>query len=476
MVEIKKLEASSFTWLHITDLHAGMPSQDWLWPTLKTLLLDDIEKIHKVAGDLDLVIFSGDLTQRGTKSEFDQLDSILGELWSLFQKLGFLPKLFVLPGNHDVQRPPLSSTIRTLKRWWDEPEVQSEFFATKDNEYRNSIESAFREYSAWIDRNTGKNYGLLPTNSGLLPGDQSTVITKENLRIGLVGLNSTWLQLDNDNYESRLHVDTKQLLNVTQQDPDAWCSQNDLNLLVAHHPTSWLHEQSAAHWDNEINPPGRFSAHLFGHVHVPSALVSGQGGSPTRVSLQGISTFGLAKIGPTLDRSHGYSVAKFSQSHKPELKIWPRRLHKNIGAGNNIGPDTGFSLDADNSFTISVTSPRQPNILPANAGTLSEIPHTGTIREALQDAEYAIPVHIAHYRVRNLEQRALLNALERERASWLVAEWGMSEDGFVSSVKRQMGTHAAPVYRLDLGDFVDRKQSRKWSNSNSTARLNVSAN
>ena len=59
-----------FTWLHLTDLHVGMANQDWLWPTLKTLLLDDIEKLHAVTGDWDLVVFSGDLTQRGAKNEW----------------------------------------------------------------------------------------------------------------------------------------------------------------------------------------------------------------------------------------------------------------------------------------------------------------------------------------------------------------------------------------------------------------------
>ena len=66
-------EMADFTWLHLTDLHAGMPNQEWLWPTLKHELYKDLRKVHSLSGDWDLVIFSGDLTQRGTREDFDKL-------------------------------------------------------------------------------------------------------------------------------------------------------------------------------------------------------------------------------------------------------------------------------------------------------------------------------------------------------------------------------------------------------------------
>lgn len=448
-----------FSWLHLTDLHVGMANQDWLWPTLKTLLLEDLEKMHSVAGDWDLVIFSGDLTQRGSRAEFDKLDTILSDLWGHFHKLGFSPSLFTIPGNHDVARPRLDSTVRTLKRWWEETDVQAEFFSNSSNEYRGSVDGVFSEYCSWLTGSVGKTFGLLTGQAGLLPGDQSTTIEKGELRIGLVGLNSTWLQLDGDDYEGRLHVDVKQLLAVTSQDPDQWCNQNDANLLITHHPSSWLHAQSRNHWENEINPPGRFSAHMFGHMHQPSALSAGQGGSPNQISLQGISTFGLAKSNAGFDRNHGYSIARYVPS-SPALKIWPRRLYKNIGAGNNIGPEIGFPLEIDNSFTIALprSGKKGARFSPEPSSTLSDIPHSGTLREALQDVEYSVPAQAASFKTRNVEQRAMLDALQTDRVVWLVTEWGMGEDAFLAAVRRQTPSAEAPVYRLDLSEFRNRRQ------------------
>ena len=127
-----------------------MANQDWLWPTLKHALFDDLAKVHQLSGGWDLVIFSGDLVQSGEKAEYDRLNAILGELWDHFAKLGCTPELIVLPGNHDLKRPTMNSVFRTLKRWWEEPDVQAEFFRSQDNEYRLAVAKMLEQYSGWF--------------------------------------------------------------------------------------------------------------------------------------------------------------------------------------------------------------------------------------------------------------------------------------------------------------------------------------
>jgi len=36
--------AGYFRWLHLSDLHVGLSNQDWMWPSLKHLLFDDLKK------------------------------------------------------------------------------------------------------------------------------------------------------------------------------------------------------------------------------------------------------------------------------------------------------------------------------------------------------------------------------------------------------------------------------------------------
>src|SRR4051812_3026899 len=95
-------EKPSFTWLHMSDLHVGMAAQDWMWPTVKNALLQDLEALLPKIGPVNAVIFSGDLTQRAAKDEFAKLDEVLKELRDALAKLGCTAPLLVVPGNHDL--------------------------------------------------------------------------------------------------------------------------------------------------------------------------------------------------------------------------------------------------------------------------------------------------------------------------------------------------------------------------------------
>ena len=74
--------------LHLTDLHVGMNSQDWLWPSAKKGLFSDLGNIHDKVGGIDLVIFSGDLTQKATEDEYKKLNDVLSDVWELFKSHG----------------------------------------------------------------------------------------------------------------------------------------------------------------------------------------------------------------------------------------------------------------------------------------------------------------------------------------------------------------------------------------------------
>ena len=67
--------------LHLTDFHQGMAGQKTLWPGVKESFLEDLARLHDTASPWDLVVFTGDLTQRGTTAEFAALDATLARLF-----------------------------------------------------------------------------------------------------------------------------------------------------------------------------------------------------------------------------------------------------------------------------------------------------------------------------------------------------------------------------------------------------------
>jgi 3',5'-cyclic AMP phosphodiesterase CpdA len=108
--------STTIRWLHLTDLHVGMNDQDWLWPKVQSKFRDDLTKIYDTAGPWDLVLFTGDLVQKG--AEYAKLDQIFDEIWSWFADLGCDPKLLTVPGNHDLKwQKPADPVVKHLYRW-----------------------------------------------------------------------------------------------------------------------------------------------------------------------------------------------------------------------------------------------------------------------------------------------------------------------------------------------------------------------
>jgi len=142
---------TTFRWLHLTDLHLGMRGQESLWPNVEEIFFNDLKLLFDRDGAWDMVLFTGDLTQRGTKAEFDELDKLLQKLWSRFKEWGFRPKLLAIPGNHDLVRPTNESdpALLTLLHNWTLPAVQKPFWEKADSPQRSLISSAFLPFTEW---------------------------------------------------------------------------------------------------------------------------------------------------------------------------------------------------------------------------------------------------------------------------------------------------------------------------------------
>lgn len=196
---------SSFSWLHLSDLHMGLAGQKTLWPMLKQRLYEDLELMHSQSGPWDLVLFTGDLTQSGTPEEYETLTQELKELWQFLARLGSTPILLSVPGNHDLKRPPSRNlAMMHLRRWWEEDEIRLEMWENSAGPLREVVTQAFHNYTNWLaEINTQLHSRIPQLQTGLLPGDFSVTIETPVGAVGIAGLNSAWLQLDGSDYEGK---------------------------------------------------------------------------------------------------------------------------------------------------------------------------------------------------------------------------------------------------------------------------------
>jgi formylglycine-generating enzyme required for sulfatase activity len=374
----------SLGWLHLSDLHQGMNGQRWLWPNVKDILFEDMAKLHDICGPWDIVFFTGDLTQRGTKDEFVSLDGTLDDLWKHLRKLGSDPVLLSVPGNHDLVRPDSKDpAVKLMANWHTDEDVRSEFWHDPPSSYRRTVEDAFANYVAWSATRWWR-----PSSEyrrGLLPGDFAATVERHGVRLGVVGLNSSFLQLTDAEHEGKLALGVGQLHEACGGRPGDWSREHDFCLLMTHHPPDWLDSQSRRILHGEIAPPGRFAAHLFGHMHEGHARVLSAGGAEPWRFWQSASLFGLEHYGKNAEsRKHGYAAGRISiDGAVASFRTWPRSAVRRPEGYWRVVPDhTSFDL-ADDQGT------------PANSMPLERSPRGENPRMAFQsrDSRSAISVN-----------------------------------------------------------------------------------
>jgi hypothetical protein len=337
---------SAFNWLHLTDLHWGVDGLGSLWPNLREAFFNDLARLHERCGPFQAVFFTGDLVQQGKQEEFAQLEEkVLGPLWEQLQKLGSGDAaLLAVPGNHDLIRPDAKKPSAAA-RWLLKPEIfgeiADEMFTGDGGEYRRVIGTAFTDYSQWWDG--VRKRSAIMFYEGTLPGDMSATLEVDGKRIGVMGLNSTFLQLAGGGYQGRLVLDHRQFHGACGGDGPAWIGQHDVCLLLTHQGPDWLNQQSLKNEYPEINPAGRFAVHLFGHMHEATGETRIRGGGRGLRQWQGCSLCGLEKYGdpPKFDRRHGYSAGQINiQKARATIRQWPRMAVMDDN-GWRMKPDDG---------------------------------------------------------------------------------------------------------------------------------------
>lgn len=437
-----------------------------LWSNLKHHLFDDLPLLFKQSGPWDLVVFSGDIVQKGSVEEFRGATNVLKELYGKFSELNCNPKFLAVPGNHDLVRPASDDMAAMLLQDWQNKEaVRKDFLDNPSGSYRKAIAQSFANYADWYASLSSEGITTVETASGLLPGDLAGRINKDGKQIGIVGLNSTWMQLSEASKAGDLHVDLLQL-SAMLPEAEGWCRANDFNLLITHQPVEWLNSGSQAIWRKEIAPPGRFDLHLFGHMHEPiSSSLSTMGSSPVTI-FQAPSLFGLEYLADgSSQRIHGYTAGELSVTDQSRRqKIWPRTYMVSRTGQGRMTPNNEFIL-TDNVSTVTVlphkivaTSTSDSLAKPLQNSTVNPTSKAfvATVFNEPQEIIARFRHHLLapgpHASVRKVEQDAAVKALDK-RCLWIVADWGLSSDEFVSSVLASQSMSNRPVYRVDLSDI-----------------------
>ena len=245
--------------LHISDIHFRTP--DCLYPDLdpdrpiRTMMLRDARERTQTLGNVDAILVGGDIAYKGDKDEYAAACSWLEELADATGCR--LERIFVVPGNHDVDRNVTSSSISVCN---SQSAISRANSYTREQELRRQIHDAdtgrallapLAEYNEFAKQFNCQIYMPdrlywkqdLPLDGGV------------SLRI--YGLTSTLLSgLDGQN-------DTRESLYLSPLQTVLDPVDDVVNLVICHHPPDWFMDQD----DVEDAIRSRAAIHLFGHKH-----------------------------------------------------------------------------------------------------------------------------------------------------------------------------------------------------------------
>lgn len=332
------------TWLQLTDLHVGQPREYDRYENIEQALFDDLRRLQRDDDwHWDVVFFTGDLAFRGSDGEYAGVTRRLGRILEEVQRLNgggdeHRPVLVTVPGNHDLARPDPLTVSRVRASWQGSSLYRESLWRGENPDLRAILERAFDAYTRWHRTHPFRRPEEVSDN-GLVPGDFAATATIRGLRLGVVGLNSSFLHLG-DSEPGELDLRLEQLRAVCG-DYEGWARNHHLRILLTHHPVDWLCPAGRAAFEEEIRHGDRFDIHLYGHMHAgghtAAATVDG-----FRYSMQGRSLFGAEEDGHP--RMHGVAMGRFQiADDKRTMDLHQREGWRVDGRGWAFGPLAGSS-------------------------------------------------------------------------------------------------------------------------------------
>jgi tetratricopeptide (TPR) repeat protein/predicted phosphodiesterase len=255
---------TGLTWLHLSDWH--QKGSEFDRQVVFSALLKDIRERTKINPDLEkinFVVFSGDVAFSGKPEEYQAAKEQFFQ--PILNELGLKPnQLFIVPGNHDLDR----DEFRLLPRELTKP-LASEKDVQKwltDDRGRSRLLEPFQAFASFVREYTGQE-----------PPDYVNVrrIKIGKKEIALLGLNSAWIcgrNKDKIGDKGFVIVGEPQIHGILEGISDA-----DLKIVVLHHPFDWLTEFDCNRIETRIMQGCDFI--LRGHQHKPKVeITSGTSG------------------------------------------------------------------------------------------------------------------------------------------------------------------------------------------------------
>ena len=316
---------STLTWLHLSDLHLRGNETSVESAHLDSMLADIQALRTEEDLQVDAVFFSGDLAFSGKRHEYEQVVPWLDSVLDAAGLSGQRDRLFVVPGNHDIDRDVInrSPLTKTQQAHFAEDLLESHDCAKIEEFLSVEIDRkwAFAKFGgfAWF---TGQFFNGQPFDHNRYYYARTLEVS--SAKIVVIGLNSAWLSF-RDHEQGRLLIGERQVCDAIQQSLRI-CADARLRVVLLHHPLYWLAEKDIHKVIQHLR--SECDVMLRGHLHCQA------------FSIQSTPDCHLHEFGAGASlkaKYHAYNVVRLDLD-TGEGTAFVRLQHDDIG--KHWGPDS----------------------------------------------------------------------------------------------------------------------------------------
>jgi len=381
---------SKFSLLHISDWHQHDKTFDR--KIVRDALIKDISK----SKNIELAIFSGDVAWSGKS---DELFAARDELFDpLLKRLELKSeRLFMVPGNHDLDRDEIELAPFELTRpLLDDAAVQKWLFEARRNERAMEPLRAFERFVSGYTGQVAPTYASVGT------------FELGGVSVAIVGLNSAWMcgrhknqsgQIDDRN---QIVVGEPQVIRaielVTERAPEA-----EMRLVVLHHSFDWLAEFDRQRIEGRIKEWADIV--LWGHDHQPKARTEKSAFWRCTILPGGAAFDRRVADHPRWTNAYGLiTIDVPSRKGTAHIRRWSDTLGKWI-AHEEVCPDGRFSFDLPR---LTKVGPSRIRAAASTRMAAAEKKYRDLLLEACDIVDLAnLPEQDRHIAARQLELRNL---------------------------------------------------------------------
>lgn len=359
----------TLTWLHLSDLHARLRN-DWDARQVTDSLVRDLKLMQQEYGlRPDFVFFTGDLAFGAVDGEtmddqYQLVRSFLDAVRKAFDPEIPIRNLYLVPGNHDVDRGEITPEQTAWLRMSDRPLA----------EIQGAMADGKKQWRSWMERLADyrrflTSYGLLhlaPDDPHLMWADGREIA---DFRIGIAGLNSAWSCAGKDEKGKLWFGVDWQLAKLKER-----MGPVDFSFALLHHPGGWFMPQEGSDVMRRLRQ--EYAIVLHGHDHDEWVEVDGD----QRLVLSAAACYNSSWM------ANGYSFGRIDLDQRQgeiRLRQWDASgrgwVARNVAGKTKDGLWTLPSLPwltADRSVRIPPDPPPTPEGEPLTTGESAEENYT----------------------------------------------------------------------------------------------------